>query len=102
LKKTAKGSSIAKKVFSLAPKRPKRMQKPFSKQMGPSRTFYNPYFMSYLKKTAKKTHCSPFLKVYFLFERLIHRQNDFSLIPKRPKRMQKTFLRKMGPNGTFY
>ena len=44
--------------------------------------------MSYLKK---KAHCSPFLKVYFVFERLIHRQNDFSLIPKRPKRCRKHF-----------
>ena len=78
------------------------MQKTFSKLMEPSRTSYNPCFMSYLKKTAKKAHCLPFIKLYFVFEKLIYRQNDFSLILKRPKRIQKNFLRKMGPTGTFY
>ena len=37
-----------------------------------------------------------------MFQRLMYSQNDFSLVPKRPKEMQKTFSRKMGPTRTFY
>ena len=78
------------------------MQKTFLRQMGPTRTFYNQRFMNYLKKTAKKAHCLLFFKIYFVFQRLIYSQNDFFLVPKRPIKMQKTFLRKMGPTRMFY
>ena len=46
-----------------------------------------------------------FLSIFqgnFVFQRLVYSQNDFSLVPKRPKEMQKTFSRKMGPTRTFY
>ena len=54
---------------------------------------------------SRKRQKNSFLSVFqgsFVFQRLVYSLNDFSLVPKRPKQMQKTFLRKMGPTRTFY
>ena len=51
------------------------------------------------EENQKKTHFISILDGTFMFQRSIWNQNDFSFVLKRPKEMQRTFLKKMGPSS---
>ena len=53
-------------------------------------------------KTKKKTRFFAIFQGILVFQRLAKSLTDYSLVSKRPKKMQKTFLRKKGLTKTFY
>ena len=77
--------------FSLVPKRPIRMQKTFSRKMGPTRMFYDRQFLSYLKKTAEKLIFLPVSMVFLCFKGLSIAKMTFLQFQKDLYRCRKHF-----------
>ena len=95
-------SHLLQNKFYLVPNRLFMMQKTFLRKMGPTTNFYNEKLMNHLIETAKKDVFFYMFKVIFCALKANPRQSDFFLLPKRPKRTQKTFSWKMGPPRMFY
>ena len=96
-----KGLSRAKMIFSLFQTDLKMCRKHFRGRWERSERSTIDSFLVISRKRQKNSFLSVF-QGSFVFQRLVYSLNDFSLVPKRPKKMQKTFSRKMGPTRTFY
>ena len=88
--------------FSIDPKRSKKMQKTFFDKDGTNQNVLRSMVFELFEENGKKLIFCFFFRGFYVVQRLMYSQNDFSIVPKRPKEMQKTFSRKMGPTRTFY
>ena len=67
------------------------MQKTFSRKMGPTRTFYDRQFLSYLKKTAEKLIFLPVSMVFLCFKGLFIVKMTFPQFQKDLKDAESIF-----------